>query len=127
MTLQLNNSLHGSMPVLVHEGFGIRRNPLTGELVSLAQTRTVEPNSRLRALTANVESLETEQLWGRYSDNVPDPLSYLSNTLGHHPQLPIVSKKYQCLARRLHTMLSFFSVSISIVLSRLFHARMLLS
>lgn len=50
------------MSTLVHEGFGIRRNPLTGELVSFSLSRTVDPNSRLRSLTANAEPLGTEQL-----------------------------------------------------------------
>lgn len=63
------------MSTLVHEGFGIRRNPLTGELVSFAPSRTVEPNSRLRSLTANAEPLDTEQLGGRYFDDAPTELA----------------------------------------------------
>lgn len=87
MSLPVNQETKHLLSTASSAGLNIRRNPLTGELVSLSQNRFQTPSSRLRALNANAEPLETEKFGGAF-EGAKDPLSHLDSASGHSPQLP---------------------------------------
>lgn len=87
MTLQLEHHIKdATLAHPSHENFDVRRNPLTGELVSIRATHPARLTSRLHALVSNAGPLAIEKQSFSSLSNAEDPLKHLQDAPGYNLQ-----------------------------------------